>query len=127
MAERLEFFDSCAYIISKMSEEYKDKNWMVEMYVKRRYSAANLAIICGVSRSTILRWMKKHGIEKRFGDGMKVSDWQEVWAGERFVGKVLIFLAGTLLLIIINAPEALILFWMLGYILFWVIRYLNRL
>lgn len=108
-----------------MSEEYRDKNWMVEMYVKRRYSAANLAIICGVSRSTILRWMKKHGIKKRFGDGMKVSDWQEVWAFERFIGKLLIFLVGTILLILLKAPEWLFIFWVWGYILFWIIRSLR--
>lgn len=59
--------------------------------------------------------------------GMKKSDWREVWAFENLVGKVLIFLAGTILLMELNAPEWIIIFWMFGYILFWLIRYFNRL
>lgn len=95
---------------------------MVEMYVKHRHSAGELAIICGVSRSTILRWMKKHGIEKRFGDGMKVSDYKEIERFDRFIGKILIFLAGMILLIVLNFPDELIMLYMFAFLTIWIYR-----
>jgi hypothetical protein len=60
-----------------ISDSYRDGEWLYSAYVRKGKSAAEIAIECGVSRSTILYWMKKHGIEKRFGDGMKVSDVRE--------------------------------------------------
>jgi hypothetical protein len=56
---------------------YRDREWLYDAYVRKGKSAAQISIECRVSRSTILYWMKKHGIEKRFGDGMKVSDVRE--------------------------------------------------
>lgn len=44
------------------------------MYVKLRYSELDIADMCGVSRSTIIYWLKKYGIKIRGEDHIQISD-----------------------------------------------------
>jgi len=45
---------------------YKDKEYMIELYVNKRLSAKECAELCGCHETTILRWLKIHGIEARY-------------------------------------------------------------
>jgi len=45
---------------------YKDKEYMIEIYVNKRLSAKECAELCGCHENTILRWLQKHGIETRY-------------------------------------------------------------
>ena len=45
---------------------YKDKEYMIELYVNQQFSAEKCAELCGCHENTILRWLKKHGIKARY-------------------------------------------------------------
>jgi uncharacterized protein YjcR len=42
-----------------------DGDWLREQYVENRKTADQIAQLCGCSNSTVLRWLRKHGIEVR--------------------------------------------------------------
>lgn len=45
--------------------DYRDEEWLREMYVERHLSVYDIADACDVTISTISRWLNKHGIETR--------------------------------------------------------------
>lgn len=46
---------------------YRDKEWLQTRYVTHEQSQTTIADHVGVSRTTIRRWLEKHGIERRSG------------------------------------------------------------
>jgi len=44
---------------------YRDKEWLREQYRGEGKTAGEIGDMCGVVRSTIARWMREHGIERR--------------------------------------------------------------
>lgn len=51
--------------MSQRVYSYREKDWLEEKYVEDRWSQTEIAEYCGVTQSTIYKWMKKHGIEAR--------------------------------------------------------------
>lgn len=49
----------------KEPENYRDEEWLREKYHDEKLSSKDIADICDCEKSTILRWMGRHGIEKR--------------------------------------------------------------
>ena len=47
-----------------MSRRYRDAKFLREQYVEQRKSAAEIAEICGVSSSTITRWLDRQDIDR---------------------------------------------------------------
>lgn len=47
------------------AETYRDKSWMQEQYVERHRSTTEIGEELGVSKMTISRWLRRHGIETR--------------------------------------------------------------
>lgn len=45
--------------------KYRDEEWLKEQYHVKGLTQAKIAEKCCVTRPTIIRWMKKHGIEAR--------------------------------------------------------------
>jgi len=45
--------------------KYMDKEYLEEEYLKKGRSCGSLALECGVSRMTISRWLRLHGIKAR--------------------------------------------------------------
>ena len=50
-----------------MNDKYKNKNWLFSQYVTLKRSMRNIGLECQVDRSTISRWLGRHGIPKRTG------------------------------------------------------------
>lgn len=48
-----------------MERKYHDEDWLFEQYVEKQRSSTDIANECGCSSSAILKWLKKHGIERR--------------------------------------------------------------
>ncbi len=46
-------------------EKYRDKEWLQEQYHGQQLSANDISNKCDCSKSTILRWLDKHNIDKR--------------------------------------------------------------
>jgi transposase len=40
------------------------EEWLRELYVERGYSQREIAAAMGVSRDTIVRWIKEYGLER---------------------------------------------------------------
>jgi len=49
----------------KEPEKYRDEEWLRDQYHGERLSAGDIADKCDCAKSTILRWLDRHGIEKR--------------------------------------------------------------
>jgi len=49
----------------KEPENYRDEKWLREKYHGEKLSSKDIAEICDCQKSTILRWLDRHGIEKR--------------------------------------------------------------
>ena len=49
----------------KDPEDYRDKEWLREKYHDERLSASDISDLCDCSKSTILRWLDRHDIDKR--------------------------------------------------------------
>jgi len=49
----------------KDPEKYRDEEWLRDQYHGERLSAGDIADKCDCAKSTILRWLDRHGIEKR--------------------------------------------------------------
>lgn len=65
---------------------YKDKEWLRRKY--QNHTQEEIADMCGVARTTILRWMKRHSIETR--DGWQQADGEykdSEWLREKYVGE----------------------------------------
>ncbi|MCK4289105.1 MAG: helix-turn-helix domain-containing protein [Bacteroidales bacterium] len=45
--------------------EYENKEWLEKKYLEEKKSSIEIAKICDCTKPTILRWMKKFGIEGR--------------------------------------------------------------
>lgn len=50
---------------------YRNEQWLIEEYVKKDRSMADIAKQCAVSPMTIFKWLKTHGIETRNTGGRK--------------------------------------------------------
>lgn len=61
-----------------MSDNYKDKKWLQEMYVEKHLSQTEIARICGVSQATISRYLQKFNIKQPHHD--------EEWLRDRYIG-----------------------------------------
>jgi len=53
--------------------QLRDEAWLREQYVKQERTSRDIADECGCSKSTVLRWLKKHGVEAR-SFGLKGED-----------------------------------------------------
>jgi transposase len=51
---------------------YRDKEWLQEQYVEQRRTQSDIADECNVSKTTIHKWVKKHGFETR-----SQAEWRE--------------------------------------------------
>jgi uncharacterized protein YjcR len=67
----------------------KDEDWLREQYCKQERSTPDIADECGLSPSTVIRWLERHGIEMRTlseemtqGDVSQVHD--EDWLREQY-------------------------------------------
>jgi len=72
-----------------MSEKYKDEGWLREQYHDRDKSSVEMAEECGCAKSTILKYMRKNGIQRRgasearcSGDVDRLQD--EDWMREQY-------------------------------------------
>jgi len=67
--------------------EYRDEEWLREKYVKQQKTTEKIAELCGCSQPTILKWLKKHGIESRSrGTGDKDAEYRdEEWLREKYI------------------------------------------
>jgi len=65
---------------SHSEPRYKDGDWLEKKYIDERLSIGPIADICGVSGSTIWRWLKIHDIPirgKGHPKGRENPQWQE--------------------------------------------------
>ena len=46
-------------------ENYKNKTWLKNLYIDKKYSSTDIAKICGCSYSVVLKWLKKLEINVR--------------------------------------------------------------
>lgn len=46
---------------------YTDKGWFYQKYIVERKGTSEIAEMCNAGRTTIKRWLKKHGLEARSG------------------------------------------------------------
>lgn len=53
--------------------QYRNETFLREQYLEKCRSASDIAAICGVSSSTISRWLDRHGIERE--PRYKQRDW----------------------------------------------------
>jgi len=44
---------------------YRSKTWLKRMYEVEKRALADIADICGVTKTTIKRWLDRHGIPRR--------------------------------------------------------------
>lgn len=51
------------------NKRYKDKKFLEQFYVERLWAARDIGAECGVSKMTILRWLRKHGIPIKIRGG----------------------------------------------------------
>ena len=49
----------------KGEELYRDKAWLKEIYWGRHYSCEDIGYACSVSKMTICRWLRWHGLGTR--------------------------------------------------------------
>lgn len=49
----------------KNPEKYRDEDWLREQYQDKQLSTRDIAEKCDCANSTIIRWLDRHGIEKR--------------------------------------------------------------
>lgn len=47
-----------------MSRRYRNPQFLREQYIEERKSVPEIAELCGVSSSTVSRWLERHGIER---------------------------------------------------------------
>lgn len=52
-------------ISTPVSFNYRNKNWLKSKYQKEKLSMHNIANLCGVTHSCVLRWMIKYSIPRR--------------------------------------------------------------
>jgi transposase-like protein len=57
--------------------KYTDEEWLCKQYVSKKRSAPDIASECGVSDDTILRWLKKFGVEVRDAKEYTKQMWYE--------------------------------------------------
>lgn len=57
-------------------EDYRDRDWLYEKYHGERLSSADIADLCDCHKSTILRWLDEHGIEKRTQSEATEAEWE---------------------------------------------------
>lgn len=55
------------------SERLRNETWLREQYADRRRSMRDIADECDVSKTTVLWWVKRHGIERE--DRHRDADW----------------------------------------------------
>jgi len=48
-----------------VSDDYRDKEWLHNMYNVKHHTMAEIADQCGVTAMTIYHWLKKHEIPSR--------------------------------------------------------------
>ena len=57
-------------------QQFRDKKWLVENYVKQERSTGDIAKGFGVTDAAILFWLKKHGIDRRsLSEARKLKHW----------------------------------------------------
>jgi 5-methylcytosine-specific restriction endonuclease McrA len=65
---------------------YQDREWLEEQYHAKGLTQGEIAEKCSVSRNTIIRWMKRHGVESR-GPGCSQAKGRykdEDWLREKY-------------------------------------------
>jgi DNA-directed RNA polymerase specialized sigma24 family protein len=58
-------------------ERLKDADWLRKKFVEQRMPTGEIAEMCGCNRSTVQRWARKHGLERRtlhIGQDKRLSD-----------------------------------------------------
>lgn len=70
-------------------DKYRDGDWLREQYVEQQKTASEIAEEYECSHTTILKWLKKHGIESRArGTGDKDGKYRdEAWLREMYIGE----------------------------------------
>ena len=79
-----------AVSISRRREAcYRDKEWLYEKYWGEQLSSPQMARLANTDADTILRWMKKYGIQKRsISEGVKIARKNKDYYGESYLLKV---------------------------------------
>ncbi len=66
-----------------MGEIYRDKDWLIEHYVRQDLSRRKCAEMAGCIPDTISYWLERHGIPRRtISEAMKVAHEQGLWSRE---------------------------------------------
>jgi len=47
------------------NDTYRNKGWLVNQYCRNNMSQEEMAKMCGVNRASILKWMRRHGVDAR--------------------------------------------------------------
>jgi transposase len=69
-------------------KKYANKEWLRKQYVDKRKTAKEIAKVCGVSTTTILDWLDRHGIETRDQSEAQRSEGKhnnENWLREQYI------------------------------------------
>jgi transposase-like protein len=73
------------------SRKYHNEEWLRTEYVEKRRSTTDMAEECGVSAQTIIRWLKKNGIDRRGQSEAQIAEKQpfhdETWLREQYVNQ----------------------------------------
>jgi len=57
--------DSSEWMEEKWGEKYRDEDWLREQYLDKERSPSEIADELECGQSTVYRWIRKHGIERR--------------------------------------------------------------
>lgn len=76
-------------VCNDMSKRYHDEEWLREKYWGEKMTLEEMSNVCGVRYQTILRWMKKHEIERRStGCQQAKGEYKDrEWLEEQYVGQ----------------------------------------
>ena len=55
---------------------YRDRDWLHDKYINKGMTQTEIGKICGVSRSCILRWIDRLGIQRKICVGKNHWNWQ---------------------------------------------------
>ena len=58
--------------------QHRDSNWLRQKYQQEKFNAREIAKIAGVSKGTIMYWMKKYGIPRRRKGQRNLRIWSSV-------------------------------------------------
>lgn len=67
---------------------YWNREWLIEMYVERKRSSADIAAEIGTTDANVLYWLKKHSIPRRTVSGARaIKHWGATGAANPMHGK----------------------------------------